>query len=266
MRSSIAGNYARWWSEQALNEHQRKKTEPDGFQRNFDDLEFEIARQAQPVTIYVEPCVTITGRVVDPDGKPVAGATVAPAKTGSGNSLTGDTRFSYETKEDGTFEMKLPASGAVKYNLIAHDGKYGEWRQWANAIGEPFSTSPGQKIENVELRLKRPATIRGQVLIDGEPAGPGKEVGSADSVRHSNRYYTPTTKTDAEGRFELKFVDPGKQVVGIDWAWLNADINGVGPFKLVEVEEGATIDDVEIRSTTQPAGAPGQFFQLRAQP
>ena len=58
-----------------------------------------------PVTIEIEKGVRIRGRVVDPDGKPVGGATAAPALTGTGNSLTGDTRFSVKTKADGTFEM-----------------------------------------------------------------------------------------------------------------------------------------------------------------
>ena len=51
--------------------------------------------------IVVEKGVRIRGRVVDPDGKPVVGATVAPALTGTGNSLTGDTRFSVTSKDGG---------------------------------------------------------------------------------------------------------------------------------------------------------------------
>lgn len=247
LRSSAAGNYARWWSERAVHEHQRKRTERDGFQRNFDDLEFDIVADMEPVTIYAEPCVTITGRVVDPDGNPVAGATVAPAKTGTGNSLTGDTRFSYATNKDGTFEAKLPASGDVEYNLIAHDGKYNEWRRWANAVGEPFSTKPGQRIEGVEMKLQRPATIRGRVLQNGEPASAGVQVRAADVLNRDNRYYVPTTKTDEEGRFELKFVRPGKFYLQAEPFWLNPAEAPTGS-EIVDVEEGATIDEVEINS------------------
>ena len=106
-----------------------------GWQRNFDSLDFEIKEDMSPVTIIVEKGVRIRGHIVDPDGNSVGGATAAPARTGSGNSLTGDTRFSVTTKPDGTFEMLLPASGKCQYNLVAHDGDYEQWRhmgKWCN--------------------------------------------------------------------------------------------------------------------------------------
>src|SRR5439155_3734170 len=92
--------YTRWWSPDAMQPHQQKQVEAGKFQRNFDDLDFMMAADMQPVKIELEKAVTITGIAQDPDGNPVAGATVAPAKTGSGNSLTGDTRFSVVTKKD----------------------------------------------------------------------------------------------------------------------------------------------------------------------
>ena len=106
-----APGYARWWSDQAASEWSRRQISESGWQRNFDQIDFDLERGMRPVTITLEPAVTVTGRVLDPDGKPVAGATVAPALTGTGNSLTGDTRFSFESKQDGTFTMLLPASG-----------------------------------------------------------------------------------------------------------------------------------------------------------
>jgi protocatechuate 3,4-dioxygenase beta subunit len=265
MHSGVAGNYARWWSEQAAEKHQRKQTEEElqdrrkhghnaRLQNNWDDLTFDIADREEPVTIYVEPCVMITGRVIDPEGKPVAGATATAAQTGTGNSLTGDTRYSYTTKKDGTFEMRLPASGQAQYNLVAHDGKYDQWRNWANTNGVPFSTTPGQKIENVDLQLARPATIRGRVLNDDGTPTAGTEVSIADPERRDNRYYIPKTKTDDEGRFEIKFVAPGKQVIQAEWAWLNADmVPTTTNLKHLDVEEGATIDDVELRLAPQGA-------------
>ena len=125
-----------------------------------------------PVKIVVEKGVRINGRIVDPDGNPVAAATAAPALTGTGNSLTGDTRFSVTTKDDGTFDMLLPASNDAKYNLVAHDGKWQQWRTWANGVLAPISTTPGQEINGVELKLTRPATVRGRVVDRrGKPVG-----------------------------------------------------------------------------------------------
>jgi protocatechuate 3,4-dioxygenase beta subunit/beta-lactamase regulating signal transducer with metallopeptidase domain len=267
-RSSVAGNYARWWSEKAVQTHQRSaEIDGHGFQRNFDDLEFDISADAEPVTIFVEPCVTIAGRVVDPDGKPVAGATVAPAKTGSGNSLTGDTRFSYETRKDGTFEMKLPASGLSQYNLIAHDGKYEQWRKWANGAGAPFTTKPGDHINNVELRLTRPATVRGIVkTTDGKPAV-GIDVRATDVNNRDNRYYHPTTKTDKQGRFELKFVSPGKHFIQSAPFWLQSDQAPGRTSALVELKDGETKEDVSIETPQdsqtggRPSGIPAILVQ-----
>ena len=95
-----APGYARWWSEEASTQWSRRKIDESrgGWQRNFDHIDFSLRPDMEPVTITVERGVTVTGGVVDPDGKPVAGATVAPALTGTGNSLTGDTRFSVETE------------------------------------------------------------------------------------------------------------------------------------------------------------------------
>ncbi|MES1213738.1 MAG: carboxypeptidase-like regulatory domain-containing protein, partial [Singulisphaera sp.] len=98
-----AKGYARWWSAEALSPWNRKSIDkPDlHWQRNFDSLDFDLSPGMKPVTIVLERGVHIRGRIVDPDGKPVAGATAAPALTGTGNSLTGDTRFSVLTDESG---------------------------------------------------------------------------------------------------------------------------------------------------------------------
>src|SRR5260370_34582703 len=101
-----------------------------------------------PVPIEVERGANVRGRVLDPDGKPVAGATVAPALTGTGNSLTGDTRFSVETGTDGQFTAVLPAGGGREYNLVAHDGKYGQWRIWANRVLAPLRSKPRATIRD----------------------------------------------------------------------------------------------------------------------
>jgi hypothetical protein len=95
--------HARWWSEQATTKwsHFHIYSYRGGWQRNFDRIDFDLTPGMEPVTITVEKAVKITGRVLDPDGKAVAGATVAPSLTGSGNSPTGDTRFSYQTGPDG---------------------------------------------------------------------------------------------------------------------------------------------------------------------
>jgi beta-lactamase regulating signal transducer with metallopeptidase domain len=209
-----APDHARWWSEDALSEWNRAPSNlhpgSETFQRNFDGLDFTVKPEMPPVRIVLEKGVHVTGRVLDPNDRPVGGATVAPALTGTGNSLTGDTRYSVATKPDGTFEMLLPASGKAEYNLVAHDGKYGEWRHWANGVLPPIRTIPGQVIQGLTLKLTKPATVRGKVLDAlGKPVG-YREVCAQSADKLENRYYDPTTTSKEDGSFELRFIRPGE--------------------------------------------------------
>ncbi len=240
--------HTRWWSEAATREWERKHVDDKktGWQRNFDDLTFNLKAGMPTVTIVAEPAVKITGKVLNPDGKAVGGATVAPARTGSGNSLTGDTRFSVETKADGTFVMTLPASGAAEYNLVAHDGKYGQWRTWANGVLPPVKTTPGQAIENVTLSLTRPAVVRGKVVdAEGRPVV-GREVRAHAADRLENRYYDPTTRTKADGTFELRFVRPGEQWVQVAPHWLNGADAPPGTSRTLTLRAGQVVENVEL--------------------
>jgi hypothetical protein len=242
-----ADDYVRWWSEECKNEYARKSIDNPKlhWQRNFDELGFDMQQGMKPVTIVVEKAVRIRGRVVDPEGQPVAGATVAPALTGSGNSLTGDTRFSVETAADGTFDMKLPASHEARYNLIAHDGKYQQWRKWANGVGEPFQTKPGQEIDGVELKLTRPSTIHGRIVDDkGEKVANVKV--AADAVNAlDNRYYVPSpVETDAEGRFEIHNLRPAEYLIR------EVETGLVGGNR-IQLAEGQGVHDVEVHMVGQ---------------
>lgn len=205
-----------------------------------------------PVTIVAEKGVTVRGRVLDPEGKPVAKATVAPALTGTGNSLTGDTRFSVKTKEDGTYEVLLPASGDREYNLVAHDGGYSEWRNWANGVNKPFRTRPGEILEGVDLSLTRPATVRGRVVDTGGKPVAGRQVRASAADALENRYYDPTAAaTDADGRFELKFIRPSEQHIQVYPFWLFADQAPKGTSQTVTLEPGEVREGIELIAQPQ---------------
>lgn len=253
-----ADGYTRWWSEQCLSKWNRLAVDDEktGWQRNFDSLDFDLKPGMEPVTIILERGVRIRGRIVDPDGKPVAGATAAPARTGTGNSLTGDTRFSVKTKDDGTFEMLLPASNKTQYNLVAHDGDYDEWRTWANGVGEPISTKPGDEIANVTLQLTRPGTVRG-VAVDnaGNPVAK-REVRASAFDKRENRYYDPTTTTNDDGEFELRFVRPGEQYIQVAPFWLRAEEAPEGTSQKVTVKSGETVEGVKLVVETPKPSEP----------
>jgi protocatechuate 3,4-dioxygenase beta subunit len=242
-----AKGYARWWSDEALSSWNRKSiSKPElNWQRNFDNLDFDLSPEMAAVTIVLEKAVRIRGRVIDPDGKPVSGATAAPALTGTGNSLTGDTRFSVKTGPDGTFEMWLPASNDAQYNLVAHDGMYHQWRKWANGTLPPIRTTPGQEIEGVEIRLTKPATVRGIVVDEkGKPVA-YREVRAHAADKLENRYYDPTVKTKEDGTFELPFIRPGEQHIQAAPFWI-AEQAPQNSTKTVTLEAGQTIKGIEL--------------------
>jgi hypothetical protein len=192
------------------------------------------------------------GAVLDPDGEPVAGATVAPALSGTGNSITGDTRFSVETGTDGRFTLLLPASNARAYNLIAHDGAYSVWRRWANGVLAPIRTRPGQVLDDVTLRLRRPATVRGRLRDAlGRPIA-RREVRACGTDQLDNRYYVPTVETDAEGRFELKFVRPGENFVQVAPFWLDPRQAPGGTSQTITVEADQVKGGVELVGQDRP--------------
>lgn len=234
---------SRWWSEGAKSDYQRKMIEKDrgGWQRNFDNLDFDIAKEMAPVTIVAERSVRIRGRVLSPTGKPVAGATVDPALTGTGNSLTGDTRFSVKTDAKGNYDGYFPAGNGREWNLTAHDGNYDQWRNFANATSASLQTKPGQSIENYDLKLQTPAIISGKVVNKAGKAIAGAEVRAVPADSHGNRYYDPTTRTDAKGNFTLRFVTPGQQYVQVEPFWLSAKEAPALSTKIIEAKLGKPI-------------------------
>jgi len=243
----------RWWSGQSVSQwnHYRIDDKDTGWQRNFDTLDFNLIVDMEPVTIFTEKTVRITGKVLDPDGNAVAGATATLARTGSGNSITGDTRYSFATDENGSFEMVVPASKEAQYNLLAHDGKYNEWRKWANGVLPPIKTNPGDIINDIVIELEKPAFVKGKVLDSSGNPVPNHKVRSHAFDKLGNRYYDPTTRTDENGNFEIKFIRPGKHYVQAYPFWLTAEQAPEITTKIIKLEPGKTIYEVELVSVGQ---------------
>ncbi len=142
----------------------------------YEKIPFDLVPGIPEATISLEPPVTISGRVLDPDGKPVAEAIVRLVCSSRGTSPGSFERRKFHTDKDGHFTAELPPSENGKYNLMAcedgrNHGSRGEihfgakdWRTWANGVGLMMATTAGQKIDNIELRLTRPGAIRGRVV------------------------------------------------------------------------------------------------------
>jgi hypothetical protein len=145
--SVAAPGYGRWWSDACASDwlrHQPSHKPGSNWQRNFDQLDFNVRPGMGPVRIVVERGVRVRGRVIDPDGRPVAGAAVVPALTGGDDAL--GERFRATTGPDGGFALDLPASGAATYRLEARDGS-------AVGASPPLRTTPGQEVGGVTVAL-----------------------------------------------------------------------------------------------------------------
>jgi len=232
--------FGSWWSPDAMKPWHRTATTEVA-------LMFDMAADMKPVTIYVHASVRISGKIIDPDGNPVAGATVAPARTGTGNSLTGDTRYSVETKADGSYVVCLPPSGDAEYNLIAHDGKYLEFRKFAAGVTEPFLTKSGQRLDHVDIQLHRPATVRGRVTASNGRSVKGLAVRAHAADKRGNRYYDPTTKTNEDGTFEVRYIRPGEHFIQVEPFWMEAENAPAESSVEIEIEEGGAKEGIDLK-------------------
>ena len=101
-----------------------------------------------PVVVTLEPSATITGRIVDPDGNPVSGATIRPG-------LKPDGDFSLRLPEiacgsEGRFTVPSVPTGCV-YSLMADSGAKITQRRFAF---KDAAVRPGETTDVGDIQLK----------------------------------------------------------------------------------------------------------------
>jgi beta-lactamase regulating signal transducer with metallopeptidase domain/protocatechuate 3,4-dioxygenase beta subunit len=136
----------------------------------------------------------VRGRCVDRNGNPVAGALVKVASDHGPDNWAWDPR---ETDSNGTFEISVPASSKLAYELwVAHP----KWAPQHAAI-------PKEGNELADIRLQEGARVKGSVLkANGKPAT--GVVVEAESVFGGNLKSVGfpmkvAVKTDSNGDYEL---------------------------------------------------------------
>lgn len=274
-----ADGYLRAWTDAAApgwkEAHRRRR--PDGTPARMvlmqDGIRFDLQPGMPAVTIALEPPVTMKGRVLDPQGQPVTGAIVRLVRSPANAPPTSTEAWQdkTETKEDGRFSLRLPPSDGHPYSLMVHDGSRHrardrgeqgehnhfdefEWRTWANGVGPMIETTAGQEIDNVELHLSRPGTIRGR-LVDktGKPVARAP-VHSIDVDGREGVYHHPIGRSDSEGNFEIRFVRPGRHRVyrGRPNGTPATAINDPA-VPIVEVRSGETTDAGNVSAVAEKA-------------
>ena len=185
----------------------------------------------------LRPSLSVVGRVVDPAGNPVEGATVAKAVTfmarmqsfGDGSSPTA------KSGADGSFTLvDLPAGEIVL------DARHPEHTASTSVAVELVE---GGVPAEVVLSLRRGALVRGVLFDKGGRAGDGVQIIANAMPEMETRMAT----TDGAGEFLLERLPPGRwQIMSMGGLDMGSDNEGGGlasmlenlKMQVLEVEDG----------------------------
>jgi len=155
---------------------------------------------------------SVHGRVLDPDGKPLAHAGVLAGPDGGWTSgaepgVAPEPAFA-ETDERGEFELASDLPPGT-HPVHASARGFPVWRGMVEVVAGRSAA--------LEIRLERPARIEGRLLgLDGAPAGGVRVIASEEDRGgwYHDRFAASESETDAEGWFVLDWVAPGLRELG----------------------------------------------------
>ena len=141
----------------------------------------------------------VTGQIVDPDGRPVEGATISARRWREQSN-----RLHLEAKSDGDghFELKNAPADRWMYRIEAEGYMPAESR-----VFQPYAPDKGKV--TYDFKLSKAPQLTGTVLgVDGKPLAGANVYLATERMNIQNRtdVYSGTAQsvqTDADGRFEL---------------------------------------------------------------
>lgn len=160
-----------------------------------------------PLTITLDASSKVSGRVVDLDGKPIAGASISLQRSRSegfggrgmqfqmstDETTDGDGKFLFDAVDPGTIALEARALGMQKKSMPS------------------VEVPSGKDLSDLSFVLEPGATLEGRVLsADGQPVA-GAEVGSVEEggERGMGRGFAERSPTDGDGRYRLESLIPG---------------------------------------------------------
>jgi protocatechuate 3,4-dioxygenase beta subunit len=181
------------------------------------------APTAEPLRIELRRGRSLSGRVVGPEGEPVAGATLSPSR---GSMSRGN------TDPEGAFRMSGIEPGSIDLGVAAK----GYRPKVLEGIVIPEERDP----ENLEIVLDRSVSVEVRVLsMEGEPMA-GEWVHANPEVPQDPREFRmfgmgpPQNRTDGRGIVKIEVPKPGRYRFSVS--------NG-GPSTVVEVPpEGTSVE------------------------
>lgn len=161
----------------------------------------------EPVVVVLSPLSRISGRVMDTQSRPVAGAVIQVTEermeTIAGMPVFGTGRqLETRSQEDGSFLFEGVEPGPVELTASG--------AQWQDSSAR-LRLAAGQDLEGVELTVHEAAVLEGRVLgQDGTPVI-GAEVGRYRPVQPGEmRIQSPLALSDADGRYRIGGLAPGR--------------------------------------------------------
>ena len=234
----------------------------------FRGLKLDLKPGENQLTVELERGVQVTGNVMTPEGKGLAGALVHLSDADTGSTITGDDRFGALTIElgfgdgpdvparfkDGYFTTWIPASSVeTEYRFTARDyrGKYDDRRtgedrneRWAEAVSDRFKAKPGEQLD-FQLKLTTGYGASGRVVDpQGRPVA-GIEVQAENQDVKSSPYAHAYVLTNERGEFKFSALREGTYRFYPDTRYgTNRDGSHKGKDATVGGETDATIGDL----------------------
>lgn len=180
------------------------------------------------IDFILEPGVTLYGKVLDPSGKPIAGAQVFCVGIRSGGGTQMGLVNEGATDASGAFYMTFDREGVLTLEVVAAMGQ-------TTFAGIAFRDG-----DAIELVMEKPASMEGTITHrDGKSAAGVNVVLGGYWAPDSGRHRAPASVldgvTDAQGYYRVDGVDPGASyavtILDADGKALTAamDIDGFAP-------------------------------------
>lgn len=194
-----------------------------GYASRYEYLVLDEGRARRTVEFELEPAVQATGTVLDPAGRPVAGASVLWTAFFDTAAFTGETeRGEVSTDSLGRFALEDLQAGTT-YRLLVFAPGYALGIFACGPLAAPAAGSPPVELGSFTLDLG--GSIAGDVLDARNSGGPffvqlhwaGEDAGGVLSERFS---HLETSRTDPRGRFAFEGLAAGRYRLAL---WRSAD-------------------------------------------
>jgi protocatechuate 3,4-dioxygenase beta subunit len=159
--------------------------------------------KTDPLLVTLEPASKVSGRVLGPDKKPVAGAVVNLTRTQSGGignqAFKMIMRESDNADDDGFFLFDNVSPGQISLGAVASG--------WQEAEMDGVDVPQGKDVTGIEIPLKAGSVVAGRVLgPDGRPAI-GASLGLVKDDPEPFRF--GGTVSDGDGNYRIEGLVPG---------------------------------------------------------